>query len=633
MRSTLLPLLIPSLLLACVDKVPAEEDPVLENVDSGAPPSSDTAAGECSACPEESRIFDEDCDGDNLYNIQEVEQGTDLCLPDTDADGRSDAEEFRTAAPCTDDYHNDSDPLDEDSDDDGINDGEEVRIGTYPCLADSDGDGLTDGEELAASLDPMEPDSDTDGYTDGDEVGWGTDPGDAADPFLTRVGIDDTVETLACTTVKDNTFGSVDYYANVDEYRETSKGNQCNCTFQFNDPSPVEISGATIWIETAAHHSRSASTETGWKASKVPKGVAFGKAWEMDTTGTMTYSLSVTNGSRADNVETTSLGTPVWVAFGVIASEATLDEPTSGGTEVSLAVRADSARDYPVVVSDLNSSNQTIRHCEHLAAGVDSSHKLKVKLNSPTSHFAKVACRPSSRAFTQIGFLNLGQGLAPVAVSGSPSHAGSRAELLRIVDWRGATRLDLVTKAGERFTLTPTTPELRPLRALDLQGATWTAWTGDRPASRPPVVHVQHTCATAPVDVLAPGSVPLSWESLDRLFSRRAGLNLRQFVQIDQPSGTAALRLSLQQAQSGAQVVIETVGGRTLYTAPAEIGAAGQWSVEIKQANLSIEAVLWPKANGDIALVLTRGTFLTPMGPQSMIPGTSILRADVDAAQ
>ncbi len=78
---------------------------------------------------------------------------------------------------------------------------------------------------------------------------------------------------------------------------------------------------------------------------------------------------------------------------------------------------------------------------------------------------------------------------------------------------------------------------------------------------------------------------------------------------------------------------IDTISGRTLFTAPAVVGEAGQWSVEIRQVNFSLDAVLWLKANGDIALVLTRGTFQTPMGPQAMIPGTSILRADVDAAQ
>ncbi len=631
MRSRLLPLLIPSLLVACVEKAPAEGAAGSGNEDGEALPSSGTAAGECSACPEESRIVDQDCDGDNLYNRLEVEQGTDPCQQDTDRDGRIDSEESRTGAPCTDPYHSDSDPLDEDSDDDGIYDGQEARIGSYPCLADSDEDGLTDSEEIALSLDPMDPDTDTDGYTDGDELSWGTDPEDARDPLLTRAGIDDTVKTVSCEAEHGDTFGSIAYYFNDFRYDAIHADAECLCLFTIDDPAPTEVGGVTIWIETDAHHSRGPS-KTEWLVEKVPKGVAFGKAWELASSGNMTYSLSLTEGSRMDNVETVASGKPKWVAFGLLERIPTPDEPTSGGVEVALA-SGSSPTTYPVVVSFVNPSDESIAHCEHLSADAGSTYKLKLRLHSPTGHFAKTACRPGSRAITELGFLNLGQGIAPVAVSGSPNHAGSRAELLRIVDWRGATRLDLVTKAGERFTLTPTTPELRPLRALDLQGATWTAWTGDRPASRPPVVHVQHTCATAPSDVLAPLSVPLSWESLDRLFSRRAGLNLRQFVQIDQPSGTAALRLSLQQAQSGAQVVIETVGGRTLYTAPAEIGAAGQWSVEIRQANLSLDAVLWPKENGDIALVLTRGTFQTPMGPQAMIPGTSILRADVDAAQ
>ncbi len=41
---------------------------------------------------------------------------------------------------------------------------------------DSDGDGLTDGEELARGTDPFNPDSDGDGYPDGLEIALGSDP-------------------------------------------------------------------------------------------------------------------------------------------------------------------------------------------------------------------------------------------------------------------------------------------------------------------------------------------------------------------------------------------------------------------------------------------------------------------------
>ncbi|RMG88084.1 MAG: hypothetical protein D6714_01230, partial [Bacteroidetes bacterium] len=57
---------------------------------------------------------------------------------------------------------------------------------------DQDGDGLTNDEELAAGTDPMNPDTDGDGLADGDEVngdpnnnGQISDPNDPCDPFNT----------------------------------------------------------------------------------------------------------------------------------------------------------------------------------------------------------------------------------------------------------------------------------------------------------------------------------------------------------------------------------------------------------------------------------------------------------------
>jgi len=50
-----------------------------------------------------------------------------------------------------------TDPLDSDSDDDGLSDGEEVALGTDPLDADSDDDGLSDGDEVALGTDPLDP--------------------------------------------------------------------------------------------------------------------------------------------------------------------------------------------------------------------------------------------------------------------------------------------------------------------------------------------------------------------------------------------------------------------------------------------------------------------------------------------
>ncbi|HWK80917.1 MAG TPA: hypothetical protein VNP95_09110 [Thermomicrobiales bacterium] len=80
---------------------------------------------------------------------------------DTDGDGLSDAEEARLG----------TDPANPDSDDDGINDGNEVNVyKSDPLNLDTDGDTLYDGGELVYGTDVLNPDTDGDGVSDGDEV-------------------------------------------------------------------------------------------------------------------------------------------------------------------------------------------------------------------------------------------------------------------------------------------------------------------------------------------------------------------------------------------------------------------------------------------------------------------------------
>ncbi|MCD5425449.1 MAG: hypothetical protein LRZ92_03180, partial [Methanosarcinaceae archaeon] len=63
------------------------------------------------------------------------------------------------------------DPLNPDVDDDGLNDGREISIGTNPNLIDTDRDGLTDADEvLIHNTNPLHKDSDRDGITDIDEL-------------------------------------------------------------------------------------------------------------------------------------------------------------------------------------------------------------------------------------------------------------------------------------------------------------------------------------------------------------------------------------------------------------------------------------------------------------------------------
>ncbi len=105
---------------------------------------------------------DADLDKDGLSNSREKTLGTDPLNPDTDGDGLQDGEEVRR-------YH--TNPLVADSDGDGLTDGLEVaQYGTDPAREDTDNDGLKDGEEVARKTNPKLADTDDDGLFDGDEV-------------------------------------------------------------------------------------------------------------------------------------------------------------------------------------------------------------------------------------------------------------------------------------------------------------------------------------------------------------------------------------------------------------------------------------------------------------------------------
>jgi hypothetical protein len=68
-----------------------------------------------------------------------------------------------------------------DSDGDGIEDGNELSLGTGIMDSDSDDDGLNDGDEIAWAANPLVRDSDGDGFLDGYEVQTGKSPTDPLD--------------------------------------------------------------------------------------------------------------------------------------------------------------------------------------------------------------------------------------------------------------------------------------------------------------------------------------------------------------------------------------------------------------------------------------------------------------------
>ncbi len=150
-----------------------------------------------------------DTDGEGLSDEEEKNFGTDPRKADTDGDGYSDLEEISilhtdplkpdppnaygrpissstqtfigssiTAVPGSKAASTDSTPsFAIDSDHDGLMDKQEKALGTDPLNPDTDGDGLSDGDEVNKyRTNPLKVDTDGDGYPDGEEVKKGYNP-------------------------------------------------------------------------------------------------------------------------------------------------------------------------------------------------------------------------------------------------------------------------------------------------------------------------------------------------------------------------------------------------------------------------------------------------------------------------
>ena len=144
-----------------------------------------------SSNPNDAKI---DSDNDGLINLQEYLNGGDPFNPDSDNDGVNDGDEFfiyRTNLNKADsdndgmsdgyEVNNGLNPLVDDRsldlDTDGLSNYEESQINTAANISDTDQDGLSDFLEVNThSTDPLVVDSDGDGISDGWEVSFGLDP-------------------------------------------------------------------------------------------------------------------------------------------------------------------------------------------------------------------------------------------------------------------------------------------------------------------------------------------------------------------------------------------------------------------------------------------------------------------------
>ena len=137
-----------------------------------------------------------DSDGDGLSDADELARGTNPLDFDTDNDGMGDGLEVINAGLGT-----CPNPLNSDSDNDGLSDGIEHTNGPNPCDPDVDNDGLLDGTEVdiaqgSGCPSPNAADSDGDSLSDGAEVNAGTNP---CNPDTDGDGIADNIDPLPLT--------------------------------------------------------------------------------------------------------------------------------------------------------------------------------------------------------------------------------------------------------------------------------------------------------------------------------------------------------------------------------------------------------------------------------------------------
>ena len=108
-----------------------------------------------------------DQDGDGLSNVLEAQLNTNPAKADTDGDGIDDAEEVgpNILLPLDKDLDGIIDALDivddSDTDNDGLTDTQEKKLGSDPNEADTDNDGINDREEIGKNIDdPLDSDAD-----------------------------------------------------------------------------------------------------------------------------------------------------------------------------------------------------------------------------------------------------------------------------------------------------------------------------------------------------------------------------------------------------------------------------------------------------------------------------------------
>lgn len=166
-------------------------------------------------------IYEQDSDNDGLSDYDElIKTNSDPCvydslkpgvldsLYDIDGDGLDNKTELKYG----------TDPLKTDTDDDGLNDNDEIfKYNTNPLLADTDSDGLKDISEIRLGTNPRNSDSNNNNIIDGEEM---------YEQIINTEKFDDNIfhNNIAIPSIKVNEIGDANESIRCKEYTGYLKG-------------------------------------------------------------------------------------------------------------------------------------------------------------------------------------------------------------------------------------------------------------------------------------------------------------------------------------------------------------------------------------------------------------------------
>ena len=202
-----------------------------------------------------------DYDEDQIPDEVEDIIGTKKMDPDSDKDGLPDGYELLILAndPLNIDSDNDGiNDADEDSDEDGLTDLVEYNMGLSAVSYDSDFDRISDGREInELGTKPLARDSDGDGLDDGDEIAIGTDPnldhtfGYPDADYISEQSVDEESSALASVNKEDSEYklslsaSASGYLKNID-VRKSSYYSIANDSITVGDPVDISYPTGTI---------------------------------------------------------------------------------------------------------------------------------------------------------------------------------------------------------------------------------------------------------------------------------------------------------------------------------------------------------------------------------------------------